>query len=271
MRKKRSKVKKIPVKKRPEIQVLTLMMIAVITILLLGYYFFVYSSENQISTKSEYDIGIVDQFYSQSPEFSDSIADLASKLGLKVHIHKDEEITVEFYRKLPTFGYKLIILRVHAGVYEGRKSNPTFLFTSENYTTSKYVVEQLSEMIRKGIIDPNNPEPVFAVSPDFIRTSEGDFNGATIILSSCRGLFNKYLAEAFMDKGARVFISWDDMVSLKHTDDAVLLLFKCLLMDKMTIEEAVETVMNEVGSDPDYGSTLRFYPFKEGETKLEIP
>ncbi|MEM2876283.1 MAG: hypothetical protein QXL67_04975 [Candidatus Bathyarchaeia archaeon] len=265
------KQKKAHIKEHKRLWLATFTIIVTVSTLILGYYLLIHKSEGYSSIGGGYDIGILDQFYSQNPRFSDEVTSLASSLGLKVYVHKDENITVGLYKKLPTFGYKLIILRVHAGVCEKLSYHPTFLFTSERYTTSKYIVEQLSDLIMSGVIDPENPvNPVFTVGPDFIESSEGSYNGATVILSSCLGLYNKHLAEAFLNKGAKVFISWDEKVSLRHTDEGVLLLLRRLLLDKMTVEEAVISVMNEVGSDPNFGGKLGYYPLEEGELKLDL-
>lgn len=212
-------------------------------------------------------MGIVDQFYSQSPGFTDQVVGFLEEHGITYKVHRDADVTIELYRKLPTFGYRLIILRVHAGVSEELEEHPTFLFTAESYTTGEYVVEQLTDQVMSGVMNPDRPEnPVFTVGPMFVRMSmEGDFRGATIVLSSCLGLYNHYLAEALIEKGARVFMSWDEKVSLEHTDEGTLTLLEALLIERLTIKEAVEKVMEDVGPDPVYNSKLRYYPPESGK------
>jgi len=215
-------------------------------------------------------VGIVDQFYSESPGFTDQALEFLGSRGISVKVHRDKDVTVGLYRRLPTYGYRLIILRVHAGVCERLKDHPTFLFTAEPYTTGKYTVEQLTNLVMSGVIDPDRPEsPVFTVGPDFVRMSmEGDFGGASIVLSSCLGLYNQYLAEALIEKGGKVFVSWDEKVSLEHTDKAALLLLKALVEEGTTIREAVEKVMEEVGPDPIYGAVFKYYPPQAGGLRV---
>jgi len=222
-------------------------------------------------TEPEADVGIVDQFYSQSPNFTDETVGLLEGLNLRVKVYRDKEVTVELYRRLPTIGSKLIILRVHAGVSEGL-DNSTFLFTAEEYSTSEYVIEQLLDQVMPGFMSPDPDEkPVFSVSPTFIRLGvRGEFQGTTIILSSCFGLYRNHLAEAFQARGARVFISWDERVSLGHTDKATLRLLKALLVQGMPVREAVAEVMEEVGPDPIYEGFLGYYPFENGNHVLSL-
>jgi len=223
-------------------------------------------------TRPVSNVGIIDQFYSENQSFTDEAIELMKSRGMSVSVHKDKEVTVELYRKLPTFGYNLIVLRVHAGISVRPKERLTFLFTAEPYSTSDYVYEQLSDQITPGVINPDVGEPpVFTVGPMFVRMSmEGNFNGATIILSSCLGLYNQYLAEALIEKGASVFISWNEIVSLDHTDKAALTLLKALIVEKRSVKEAVAKTMWEVGPDPTYGGILLYYPPDRGGSTLVL-
>jgi hypothetical protein len=117
--------------------------------------------------------------------------------------------------------------------------------------------------------DPNE-KPVFTVAPQFIAMSEGQFQGSIVILSSCLGLTTPDLAREFISKGAKAFISWDEKVSLPHTDAAVTLLLKLLIENKMTVSEAVASVMNSVGPDPEYKSALRYFPAEGGTVRAKL-
>jgi len=180
-------------------------------------------------------------------------------------------VTVELYKNLPTYGYNLIILRVHSGVL-GREgeSAPTYMFTNEEYTTSKWWLEQLTEQVLSGVVNPDNPDekPVFTVGPAFINANS-NFNKSIIILSSCLGLYTNELAETFINKGALAFISWDEKVSLSHTDEACKYLLRELI-EEVTIGEAVKKVLDEVGQDPAYNSTLKHYPSEAKDLRLKF-
>jgi len=215
---------------------------------------------------------IVDSFYSSSPSFTDQTEHFLVSGGMPVDVYKDENVTVELYRKLPAYGYSLIILRVHTGISgEGNTATSTGLFTTEAYGPYAYFTEQMTKQICLGIIDTNDPAPkrYFAVTSLFVAMSmEGNFNGSVVVLSSCLGMWMNDLAEAFFQKGARAFISWDEKVNLAHTDEACMLLLKALIQQRMTISEAVGKVMTEVGPDQTYGSKLRYYPENASSVRL---
>jgi hypothetical protein len=216
-------------------------------------------------------VTIVDLFYSSNPQFTDEATAYLATKGLPTNIFKDSNITVDFYRQLPKYGYSLIVLRVHAGVLESDPGKPTFLFTEEPHNTYEYPIEQMLEQVQAGKIDPDNPaeEPVFTVGPLFIAASmEGRFNDSVIILSSCLGLYTDQLANAFIERGAKAFISWDEKVGLTHTDEACMVLLRSLIEEGMTISEAVEKAMNDVGPDTAYNSELYYYPQEAGSVKL---
>lgn len=214
-------------------------------------------------------VAIVDSFYSSDPSFTDQAVMFLSSRGVRVDVYKDENVNVELYRELPTYGYSMIVLRVHAGLGEDITS-PTFLFTNEPYTTSKYAVERASKQILQGIFDLSNPvNPVFSVGPLFVdRSMKGNFNNSIIILSSCFGLHSEWLPDAFVKRGAKAFIGWDEKVLLEHTDEASLALLEAFVSENLTINEAVAKVMNEVGSDEAYGSRLEYYPKEAGDLQL---
>lgn len=216
---------------------------------------------------------IVDSFYSSSPSFTDQTVHFLVSSGMPVDVCKDENVSVELYRKLPAYGYSLIILRVHTGIYgEGNTATSTGLFTTEAYSPYAYFTEQLTKQICPGTIDSDGaaPKRYFAVTSLFVAMSmEGNFNGSVVVLSSCLGMWMNDLAEAFFQKGARAFIGWDEKVNLAHTDEACMLLLKALIQQRMTVSEAVEKVMTEVGPDQTYGSKLRYCPENASSVRLE--
>lgn len=213
-------------------------------------------------------VGIVDQFYSQSPDFTDRVVTFLEGQSITYKLHKDAEVTVELYRNLPTFGYKLIILRVHAGVSMGAEQK-TAMFTSQEYNADDYFVEQLLDQVGQGIFG-GVETPVFTVSPNFVTNCmKGDFQNAIVVLSSCWGLHNTLLAEALRERGASSFIGWDERVTLEHTDEATLVLLKALINERLTINEAVDKAMKEVGPDQAYSSKLKYHPEGASSLKLE--
>jgi len=215
--------------------------------------------------------------------FVKGAAKLLSEAGFEVDYVGSEDVTVEFYRRLPSLEYSLLIIRVHVGplfrqLPDGTEiSEGTVFFTTEPYDPVKYVGYQENRELAKAWITANPKQAYFAVSARFFDLSaEGKFQNTTVILDSCFAVYldadEPYLmAEALTRRGAKVFIGWDGEVQASHTDGAVFALLKALLAERLTVKEAVKKVMAEVGSDPYYyESILIYYPFDAGDYRLKI-
>jgi hypothetical protein len=223
-------------------------------------------STNQ-ATSSEPRAAIVDHLSltAPNPPFIENATNTLKQAGYIVDYYPGEQVTVGFYRNLPTHGYGIIILRVHStGIY-GQ------LFTSEPYSTTKYVEEQLNDRVLKFSFNGETPF-YFGISPLFVKYSmDGNFQNTAIIMMGCDGLKNPDMAQAFIDKGAKVYISWSESVLASHTDQATAHLLRHLILKRQTIKQAVDNTMQEVGSDPEYNSLLVFYPSQVGEQTIENP
>jgi hypothetical protein len=202
--------------------------------------------------------------------FMETAASILTKAGYTVDYFSGENVTVEFYRNLPTYGYRLIILRVHSTT--GGFPFISF-FTSERYTTSKYVNEQLEDRLNPvaySHVEAQEGIGYFGITPLFVELSmEGRFTDTVILTMGCEGLRQTGMATAFIGKGAKVYIGWNESVSATHTDAATTQLLKHLATEKQTIEQAVENTMQEVGPDPAYKSLLTYYPLEVGEQTIE--
>jgi len=200
-----------------------------------------------------------------NPAFAEAATDLLEQAGYAVDYFPGEEVTVEFYRHLPTWGHELIILRVHSalGRVGDQPADWVTLFTSESYDKTSHRKDQTKQRLSKVSYYKGGPE-YFGVMPGFVRSSmKDDFQDATIITMGCDGLSSATMAEAFVQKGAKAFVAWDGLVSSEHTDTTTERLLQHLLIDGLTIQEAVTQTMAEVGPDPSYDSVLRLYPSEE--------
>jgi len=181
---------------------------------------------------------------------------------------------VEFYRNLPIHGYSIIILRVHSAAValEGKEyvEAPVSLFTSENYSRTKYVWEQLTDQLLIASYSIPEPPYYFGITPKFVTSSmRGKFQNSVIVMMGCEGLNNTEMAEAFIEKGAKVYISWNQMVLASHTDLATTHLLQHFLIEKRTIKESVQETFDEVGFDPVYKSLLIYYPLEAGNYTIQ--
>ena len=203
-----------------------------------------------------------------NPAFAETATELLEQAGYAVDYFPGEEVTVEFYRHLPTWGHELVILRVHSalGRVGDRPADWVTLFTSDPYDKTSYRKDQTKQRLSKVSYYKDGPE-YFGVMPGFIKSSiKSDFQGATIIIMGCDGLRSDTMAEAFVERGAEAVVAWDGLVSSEHTDAATERLLQHLLVDGLTLQEAVTQTMAEVGPDPSYESALLLYPSEEPDS-----
>ena len=195
--------------------------------------------------------------------FIQTATTMLEQAGYTVDYHPGEEVTVEFYRNLPAGENNLIILRVHSALAineGGQELGFVDLFSSELYSTTRYVSEQLTDQVSKCMFSTRGPA-YFGISPPFVqRSMKGTFKNATIILMGCGGLAYTTLARAFIQRGAKTCIGWNGLVLASHTDRATTNLLQHLILEKQTIGQAVENTVNEVGADPTYRSLITYYP-----------
>jgi hypothetical protein len=95
---------------------------------------------------------------------------------------------------------------------------------------------------------------------------KGTCKDALVIMMGCEGLNNTKMAQAFIEKGAKAYISWKGSVSAGHTDTATINLLQHIITEKQTIKQAIDNTMKEVGPDPAYNSLLTYYPLEAGDT-----
>lgn len=209
---------------------------------------------------------IIDQVaaYNTNEELITNVRSHLDHAGYAVDVFIGIQVTVELYRRLPSRGYSVIVLRVHStATFElapGQRTSggPVFLLTGEPHNSLSYAYEQTMGRVRAVRIDAGT---FFGIGPDFVAASmEGTFPDTIIILAGCESLANKDLAKALIARGASRIIGWSDSVSLIHNDKAILSLSRNLFVKKLSIPEAVQATMSEIGKDPDLQSFLLHYP-----------
>jgi hypothetical protein len=219
---------------------------------------------------------IIDQLSLTFPNqtFVETVTNTLKQVGYKVDYYPGENVIVDFYRNLPTHGYSLIILRAHStATGPAYSEGPVALFTSEHYSQTKYIYEQLTEQLVTVSFSQEEREKgigYFGIRPNFVMQSmKGRFQNTIIIMMGCEGLDNSLMAQAFVQKGARVYIGWYKPVSASHTDTAIIHLLQHFLMEKATLKESVRQTFREIGFDPMYNSLLIYYPLEAGEETIE--
>lgn len=207
---------------------------------------------------------IVDQLSSfrENEAFITNVTGELEDYGFEVYLYQGDNITVDLYRRLPTHGYKLIVFRAHSGILgeDEEVHYKTTLFTNEPYSTVNHLPEQIDDRLVMARVDEGYPM-VFGIPPAFISESmKGKFDDTVVIMMGCSGIYMTDLAQAFIDKGASAYLAWDASVELDYTDEATRYLIGQLCSENVTIKEAVDSTMVDIGPDPKHGAVLKYYP-----------
>ena len=93
---------------------------------------------------------IIDQLSEELPNtyFEKQSQKIFQDAGYKVDYIKSQNVTVDFYKTLPSMGYQHVVLRSHA-IAKQDTENPVTLFTGESYSTDKYITEQLLGHVKR--------------------------------------------------------------------------------------------------------------------------
>ena len=219
---------------------------------------------------------IIDQLYvlESNQAFVNEATLILESYGFEVDLWQGFDVTVDFFRELPTMGYKFIIFRVHSGILlsleeEGVRPLPTtYLFTAENYSTTRYISEQLTDKVSNAVMVEDYPL-VFAVNSDFIRETKGEFNDTVILAMGCESYSYDDMPLTFIDKGASAYLGWSHVVSLEYVDEVTLDLLGNLCTGRMTLARSIEKTMADLGKDPYFESYLKYYPEESGDRTVK--
>lgn len=227
------------------------------------------------ASPGEFKAAIVDQLYNleSNQDFINQVTEELEGYGFTVDIYRGHEVDVDFYSKLPSHGYKLILFRAHSGLLsrgegsEYEQTETTFLFTDEPYTSGRHILDQLRDRLLMARMTDDYPV-VFAVNSGFIEEStRGNFEDTVIVMMGCSSIDRFDMAEAFVAKGASVYIGWNASVALNYVDSATIKLIGNLCRD-ITIKQALSKTMDRVGEDPVFESHLRYYPQEAGDKTM---
>ena len=233
---------------------------------LLGFiwiYMSLFQSSNSGHPAEGGEVAIIDQLSTtyKNASFWHTTQSIFNEEGFKTYYYGS--VTVGLYRGLPSQGFSLIILRAHSAVW--LETGKLVLLTNEKWSDSKasttYLPDILADRVSKAIVDS---QEYFAIYPNFVRAMNGNFNDTVIIMMGCETLMTPSMAEAFIEKGAKLCIGWTGPISIKHADITIIHLLRHLITEKETAAEAVSRTMEEVGEDPDWGGRLDWYPPEEG-------
>ncbi len=177
---------------------------------------------------------IIDQLYGDNLDYGFSMKTRALLMsnGYDVRLYQGEDVTLDLFYGVD-WSVDIVVLRMHSGVFDNR----TWLFTHEEYDSSKHVLEQLSREANIGICG-SVEYPVFTVSSGFFERSI-EFDGGLVVVMGCNGLEVDDLGSALMGCGAGAVVGWSGAVTIEETDE-VILRFMERVIDGDSIGQSVE-------------------------------
>jgi len=241
---------------------------------------------------------IIDQLHDDisNPYFQNKATEFLETAGYEVELFTTKQLTVDFYKRLPSMNYEFIVFRTHAigndekDVASGKE--PVSLFTGEKYRDDKYITEQLSGQISKGapymssvldvsadlseltnsnktrieidvtssfqVVDDSNP--YFLIGSKYVdEIMEGRFHDTVLVLGGCSTLSSPTLAKSLINRGASSVIGWDSLVGSVSNDNTMLKFLENYLINEMEIKDAVDLAMNEVPKGSNYNANFSYY------------
>ena len=255
---------------------------------------FVYNvSEPQAKAQTENKIpkaAIIDQLYSDIPneDFHEKATEYLETAGYKVDIFKTPEITIDFYKKLPTMNYDFIIVRTHGAA----DKDLVTLFTGERYQEEKYITEQLFGQAKRvtplyevtfdtttttsewtvvndtyrtlttpAKIETSSSNEYFAITPKLIDEGmQGKFENTIFILGGCNTMNSTSMAESLVKKGASEVVGWNKEVTTFQNDMVILSLLEQMFISKNDLSTAVDFVTEKYPPNQyNFHSTILYY------------
>ncbi len=219
------------------------------------------SSQNETTQFQTMDSGspkavIIDQLHNELPSyrFQNNVTQFLTDAGYKVDLFTTDEITIDFYKKLPAMNYEYIVIRTHA-LGQGVVDTSPSLFTGEKYSEHKYIKEQFLGHIGQGVPilygamkdlsgDDIMDKSYYVIGSKFVENIMiGEFPNSTIILAGCETSKNSKLAKSFLKRGASEVVGWSGLVDSGKNDMVLLELFDIALGNDVGMKDAVDLVM----------------------------
>jgi hypothetical protein len=213
---------------------------------------------------------VIDQLGEEfpNPTFVENVTSILESYGFSVNYH-NESLDVAFFKGLAKYNYGIIILRVHSAL---REDNSTVdLFTSEEFVDYKYRRELKNGLLTVGEYLYAPGKYYFAITSRFIENLEGRFPKSIVIAMGCWSLKpgREQLANAFLNKGAKAYVGWTDLVTPDDTDKETVKLLKMLVENKSLNDAVSQTHRYTYSAGHQTVTTkLRFYPPAAGSLRM---
>jgi hypothetical protein len=213
---------------------------------------------------------IIDQLAADFPDpsFVSNVNSTLQNHGFNVTYY-NEILDVNFFKSLASSNYGLIILRDHSALRND--SSTVDLFTSERYVPGAHDQDLENGLLALGEFYYKPGELYFVLSSLFVENLQGHFPSSIVVAMGCQSLKPgcEQMAQAFLDKGAKAYIGWSDVVFPQDTDTETTRLISMLLNENLTIGDAARGTHTYTysGKPSQYSneiinvtSEMRFYP-----------
>ena len=236
---------------------------------------------------------IIDQLYDEIPNefFHQKATEYFEAAGYEVDIFTTQDVTVDFYKKLPEKNYKIVMIRTH-GVTD-TDNEKSLLFLGERYSEEQYISEQLLGYVEKATpflelqfgqndeksypwiivnetyqyrktpaeITERTSEKYFAIGPKFVNeVMSGKFSDTVFFLGGCSTAKNPALAKSFINRGASFVVGWNDNVGNIDNDVTMLEILHRITLDGAEISDVVKEIQGyyKIRHHP-YDGELQFF------------
>jgi len=224
---------------------------------------------------------IIDQLHNDKPnlEYQKNVTSYLTSAGYDVDLYTTDDITVNFYKKLPSMNYEFIVIRSHS-LGDGTVEESASLFTGEIYRKDRYMDEQYAGQVGKGV--PYLPaeverlggwemlrdETYFVVGAKLVdELMVGAFPNSIIVLGGCETAETTNLADSLLQRGASEIIGWDGLVSSKDNDKVIMKLLEDTLVNDVEIQHALQSVIQEYDEKLALPATLKYYSSGASDSK----
>jgi hypothetical protein len=237
--------------------------IAILTIVLTGSFLFIlqiHPWDSRTERTRPFTAAIIDEVAATSPDpyLVANVTTALTRVGYKVDYYGPKEITIDFFRSLPSKGYGMIILRDHSTSLTG---DVIALVTSEPFDAGKYSDEKLAGQVTHVSIAGADPD-YFGITPTFVRESmQGTFPNAVLVVMGCAGLTNSEMAQAFVSRGVQVYVSWNQIVLVNRSDGGTILFVQSMIGGHRV--DSATTWATENAPPSQYSSQLEYYPLDQ--------
>jgi len=276
------------------LKIISSIAVIAITVSIIAMFLYDTVEAKNIQTESIPKAAIIDQLHDDIPNIllQQKATELLAAAGYEVDLFTTKDITLDFYKRLPSMNYDLVMIRTHGASDENDNDSVT-LFTGEKYQTDKYISEQLFGQVKRAVpllevtffVNSEETEWIivndtystlskpaekrittsneyFAITPElFDKGVEGKFQGTIFVLGGCSTMKTSSMAESLIKRGASAVIGWDDAVSSTDNDRILLQLLEKLFVNNMELDESVESLMQDLPMEQMvYPSRLKYYP-----------